>query len=322
MAHFTGFLSCALGNKMPLSPKQVWLIHRDMLWSPGRAQQHPPPAAVPQSSGCPVAMAGRASSSPAVPSTACPMMTTDRPSVGSDSVFEHDHGCPEAIPGRASSSPAVPWAACPMMTTDRPSVHSDSSFEHDYGCPVAMHGRASSSPAVPWATCPMITTDRPSGNSDSTAEHDHGCPEASDNNHAASTIPATWPGACPMKTTSRLSADSDSTVVLNGCPIAHSHSESEEESGPPILGPYHVGNLIEMLRDALTELNAQEELINETTNLLHSVSWVFERGDVFHDPNNEEKQWHDSNNAQECVDINKYTGVDPWLLVAATVENC
>ncbi|KAF5832581.1 hypothetical protein DUNSADRAFT_11481, partial [Dunaliella salina] len=289
MSHMTGFLSCALGGKMALSPKQVWLIHRDMLWSPDRTQQQVSLAAAPQSDCCPLAMQGQASSSSATPSTACPMMTAGPPSANSVNTNTHE-GCPLASQGQPSSSTAMPSTACPMMTTDRPSAHSDSSFEHNHGCPVALQGQASSSSATPSTVCPMMTTNRSS-------------------------------------------ADSDSTIVHGGCPLADPHHQLRE-NGMPVLRPEHIYVMTEMLTEALVELNAREELIHETTNLLHSMCWIFERGDVFHDPKKKEEQWQQNQQGlkqmssfgcggnQALVDSDALAKLDPWQLVAATVEDC
>uniref|UniRef100_A0A7S3VTJ2 Uncharacterized protein n=1 Tax=Dunaliella tertiolecta TaxID=3047 RepID=A0A7S3VTJ2_DUNTE len=267
MAHFTGFLSCALGNRMPLSPKQVWLIHRDMLWSPARALQQASHAALAEGRHYPASNHSQASTSSTMLSSACPMMTADRPSADSDSAVVH-HGCPVA--GQSGHSQAAS-----MTSADSDSTMSKSGLD---GCPVA---------GPSWTAAG----------------------------------PSSMLGACPVTPTHRLSANSDSTSVHNGCPVA-GHSQAEGGVGPPILRPDHVNILIEMLRDVLTELDAKEELINETTSLLHSLSWVFERGDIFDDPRNEEKQWQDSHSTQGFVDPHAYTNVDPWVLVAATVENC
>eukprot|EP00983_Pelagomonas_calceolata_P007398 241253-Pelagomonas_calceolata.AAC.2 len=148
------------------SPKQVWLIHRDMLWSPARALQQASHAALAEGRHYPASNHSQASTSSTMLSSACPMMTADRPSADSDSAVVH-HGCPVA--GQSGHSQAAS-----MTSADSDSTMSKSGLD---GCPVAGPSWTAAGPSSMLGACPVTPTHRLSANSDSTSVH-NGCPVA------------------------------------------------------------------------------------------------------------------------------------------------
>jgi len=58
--------------------------------------------------------------------------------------------------------------------------------------------------------------------------------------------------------------------------------------------------------------------------LLHSVAWVFERGDIFHDPLRKEEQWQLSSNNKlpRLSSNNSMSEVRAWGLRWGKVEEC
>ncbi|KAF5832576.1 hypothetical protein DUNSADRAFT_11476 [Dunaliella salina] len=69
--------------------------------------------------------------------------------------------------------------------------------------------------------------------------------------------------------------------------------ELEEDEGKslPVLGPRHVGVMTQLLKDALVELDAKQELIDDMVRVISGASHLFERGDIFMDAHADEAKW-------------------------------